>query len=286
MRITFTIVALALAAPLVGCHSSVRSSDGTKIVYDAVGEGEPALVFIHGWCCNRRQWENQVPEFAQDHCAVAIDLAGHGDSGDSRTAWTIPATARDVEAVLEHLDLHNVILVGHSMGGPVALMVAKAMPDRVIGVIGVDTLHDAEFEFPPEMIEQFAAAFEDDFEGAVRGFFGSMYPEEAELNRNELDRLIRDALANDPQMAADLMRGFGDLDSSALFAECPVPIYCINAAQPNPTYAERNRKHNPRFNVVLMENVSHWPHLERPAEFNAMLRKAIEKVKTESADAG
>jgi len=287
MNILRALLVVALASQLAACRRHrmqdmqgmhVQSFDDVSIVYDMKGEGEPTLVFIHGWCCNRGQWENQVPEFAQDHRVVALDLAGHGDSGNNRAAWTIPDYARDVEAVVTHLDLDDVILVGHSMGGPVALIAAARMPDRVIGVIGVDTLQDAEFEFPPGMIEQFAGMFEADFEGAMEQFFDNMYPKDEPHNRDVADRLMRDAMENDPQMAADLMRQFGVLESRKIFAACPVAIYCINDDAPNQTFAERNRKYNPRFHVVEMHDISHWPHLEKPAAFNALLHEQIEAI--------
>ena len=290
MQLFRTLIVVLVTFQLAGCNSSqrvqdlhaahVHSFDDSKIVFDSVGSGEPTLVFIHGWCCNRGQWENQVAEFSGTNRVVTIDLAGHGESSDTRAAWTIEDFARDVEAVVTQLDLDQVILVGHSMGGPVSLMAAKNMPDRVIGVIGVDTLHDAEFKFPPEMIEQFAASFERDFEGTMDGFFGMMYPPGTPADPAVVERLRREALNNDPKMAADLMRGFGDLDSQRHFAECPVAIHCINAATPNPTFVERNRKYNRRFHVVLMENVGHWPQIEKPVEFNKRLREQVDAIVT------
>jgi pimeloyl-ACP methyl ester carboxylesterase len=73
----------------------VPSFDGTPIYYEVCGDGEPALVFIHGWCCKRSYWVNQLSEFAQRHKVVAVDLAGHGESGLDRKAWTIPAFGED-----------------------------------------------------------------------------------------------------------------------------------------------------------------------------------------------
>ena len=57
----------------------------------------------------------------------------------------------DVQAVVEQLGLERVILVGHSMGGPIALEAAPELADRVLGVIGVDALHNADQEWPPEV---------------------------------------------------------------------------------------------------------------------------------------
>ena len=127
---------------------SVKSYDGVPIAYSVAGSGEGALLFIHSWSCDRSYWTAQVGAFASNQKVVTVDLAGHGDSGAEREAWTIEALARDVEAVIAELDLASVVLVGHSMGGPVALEVARRLPDRVVGVIGVDAFQGPEWNGP------------------------------------------------------------------------------------------------------------------------------------------
>jgi len=65
------------------------SADGISIAYEVRGEGELALVFIHGWCCDRSYWNEQLPHFSQKYKVVAIDLAGHGESGLNRKEYTM-----------------------------------------------------------------------------------------------------------------------------------------------------------------------------------------------------
>ena len=93
----------------------VLSSDGTPIYYEVQGDGEPALVFIHGFCSERSYWSKQLCKFAQQYKVVAVDLAGHGESGLDRKTWTISAFGEDVVAVVEKLGLDKVVLIGHSM---------------------------------------------------------------------------------------------------------------------------------------------------------------------------
>ena len=81
-----------------------------------MGSGSPTLLFIHGWNCDRRYWSDQLAYFAEQHQVVAIDLAGHGESGLQRTEWTIGQFGADVASVADQLVLDDVILVGHSMG--------------------------------------------------------------------------------------------------------------------------------------------------------------------------
>ena len=92
-------------------------ADATTIAYETHGAGELALVFIHGWSCDRAYWREQLPHFAEDYKVVAIDLAGHGASGDERESYSMENFGADVAAVVDHLGLERVVLIGHSMGG-------------------------------------------------------------------------------------------------------------------------------------------------------------------------
>src|SRR5262249_40949576 len=127
---------------------TLRADDGLSLVCDIRGKGDTALFFLHGWCGDRAYWKHQVDVFAADYRVVALDQAGHGESGKERKRWSASGLAADVEAVAKALGLKRVILVGHSMGGPVALIAAKRMPGTVVAVIGVDTLQNVEFKMP------------------------------------------------------------------------------------------------------------------------------------------
>ena len=85
-----------LAAPFVqpGVKAEVVSAkDGVPIHYSVQGKGEPALVFVHCWSCDRHFWDNQVPVFAKNHRVVTLDLPGHG--GVPLEAAPIPFLLRE-----------------------------------------------------------------------------------------------------------------------------------------------------------------------------------------------
>ncbi len=63
---------------LVLATAVVSSADGVPIHFTDQGKGDPALVFVHCWSCDRHLWDNQVPVFAKRHRVVTLDLAGHG----------------------------------------------------------------------------------------------------------------------------------------------------------------------------------------------------------------
>ncbi|KKL95395.1 hypothetical protein LCGC14_1855000, partial [marine sediment metagenome] len=122
---------------------SAISSDGVEIRYEIHGTGEPTLVFVHGWCCDKSYWKEQIPYFSQSYRMVIIDLAGHGESGLNRIDWTMELFGEDVACVVNQLGNAKIVLIGHSMGGPVILEAAVRTRPNVIGIVGVD----ANFEY-------------------------------------------------------------------------------------------------------------------------------------------
>jgi pimeloyl-ACP methyl ester carboxylesterase len=119
--------------------ATVVSADGVPITYEDFGEGSPAIVLVHGWSCDRRYWSKQVGPISVEHRVITLDLGGHGESGFGREDWTIASFGADVAAVIEHLGLDAVVLVGHSMGGDVIFQAARLLPGKVDALIMVDT---------------------------------------------------------------------------------------------------------------------------------------------------
>ncbi len=271
---------------LGGCQGmstgSIRLSEGTvpaeddvTIAYDVRGRGKVALVFVHCWSCDRAFWREQVDEFADDYRVVTIDLPGHGESGRDRTDWTITGLGADVAKVVKQLRLHRVVLVGHSMGGPVSLEAARLLRGRVLGIVAVDTMHSAEMEIPKNAAERWAAGFEADFEGMMARMVRGMFP--GETAEGVVDWVIRHACASDRTAVLALMRDFSNLDLPAMFSAAQTPIRAINATKPTPTAGDTNRKYA-NYEYVLMDDVGHFIMLQRPDEFNAHLREVLAEL--------
>jgi pimeloyl-ACP methyl ester carboxylesterase len=187
--------------------------------------------------------------------------------------------AHDVRAAVEALRLQRVILVGHSMGGPVALEAARLLPGRVVAVVCVDTLHDVEMQPPEELAEKMARRLEADYPGAMSEMVRSMFPSDADpaVVRWVTSR----ALAADPRVALALLRDFHSLDLKRSLSAAKVPVRCLNAAARGSegveTAVETNRRYAD-FDAVLLERVGHFPMLERPDEFNARLRTLLAQL--------
>lgn len=116
---------------------STTISDSAQISFRAVGTGPP-VVLVHGARAHAGWWDQIAETLRIDAQVVALDLSGHGQSQWRRRYLTV-FWAREVLAVLDQLGVPRAVLVGHSMGGRVVADVAARAPDRVAGLILVDT---------------------------------------------------------------------------------------------------------------------------------------------------
>jgi len=253
--------------------ATVESADGSPIVYGVRGQGEPTLVFVHCWTCNHTFWDAQIEYFARDHRVIWLDLAGHGASGSHRQRYTMQAFGQDVAAVVRQVDARNVILVGHSMGGPVAVEAAKQLGDRVIGIVGVDTFYTP-FEYPAsqEAIAAFVKPFETDFHGTSDKMLHSMFTPQADPAVVEA---IVDKFSNaDPKVGVSAMYELFDWNAHQALADLQRfsgILYNINAA---PTGKELP----PNAHVVMVPGVGHFVAQVKPVAFNQALEGIIARL--------
>src|SRR5689334_19590625 len=273
------LLLLAFAVPSAQAKPAsevVNSSDGIPIHYSVAGKGDPALVFIHCWGCNRNFWENQVAEFSKTNRVVTIDLPGHGESGAGRTNWSIESYGDDVKTVVTKLGLKRVVLVGSSMGGPIALEAAKRMPDNVVAIVPVDSLQNVEVSITAEqadaVIKQMTADYKNSTTALLNQFFFSPNTPEAVKAR-----VINEALSRQPETAVAILKGIFAYKPGPTLKEIKVPIKAINADL-NPTMVEINRKYAPQFDVVIIKGTGHYPMLEDPARFNQMLADILKSL--------
>jgi pimeloyl-ACP methyl ester carboxylesterase len=254
----------------------VNASDGVPIHYSVNGKGEPALVFIHCGGCNRNFWENQVAEFSKTNRVVTIDLPGHGESGLERKSWSIESYGDDVKTVVTKLGLKRVVLVGSSMGGSVALEVAKRMPDNVVAIVPVDVLQNVEQTLPPEQLDAVTKQMTADYKNTMTGllnqfFFSASTPEAVKT------RVINEVISRPPETSVAIFKGIVGYKPGPTLKEIKVPIKAINADL-NPTNLEVNRKYAPQFDAVIIKGTGHYPMLEDPARFNQMLAEILKTL--------
>jgi len=255
---------------------TATARDGVDIHYEAMGSGSPTLLFIHGWNCDRRYWSDQLAYFAEKHQVVAIDLAGHGESGLQRIEWTISQFGADVASVADQLALDDVILVGHSMGGPVALEAARQLEGRVKTIIGADTLNDVSITFPEEQLQGMIAAMETDFRGTVEGLVrGSFFL--ADSDPDLIDRIATDMGSAYPEAGMGAFKAYAEWfnhEAADALADIEAPIYLINSDY-RPTNIEAGQALTGSFDAVLMSGVGHFVMQEDPERFNQLLNQLI-----------
>ena len=257
----------------------VPSFDDVPISYTVYGAGDIALVFVHGWSCDSRYWHMQVPYFARKYRVVTIDLAGHGHSGLGRETYSMKAFGEDVKSVVEAIEAERIILIGHSMGGGVIAEAVRLMPKRVIGIIGVDTLHDIEHKADKDEIQRMVDDYADDFSKHVKIFVNDMFA--SGTDPTLMKWIVNDMAAAPPQVGIsafeEYMGQYITGEAAEVFDENKVPVRCVNADL-WPTNPEANRRHMVSFEVVIMKGVGHFLMLESPHEFNRNLADMIEDL--------
>lgn len=114
---------------------------GCRIRYRRLDSHRKALpvLLIHGAGAHAGWWQAVVPYLGQFRDVVMIELSGHGDSGHRDDDYGLSTWAQEIRAVIDELDAREVALVGHSMGGLVALYAAAMFPDVVRAVIAIDS---------------------------------------------------------------------------------------------------------------------------------------------------
>lgn len=250
--------------------SSVLSADGSPISFAVEGRGEPTIVFVHCWTCDHTFWKNQIAYFSKKYKVVWLDLAGHGLSGSTRSEYTMEAFGKDVAAVVNKAGGDRVVLVGHSMGGPVIMEAAKILGDKVVAVVGVDTFYTP-FQFPKSEaeIEGFVKPFEKDFVGASQQMLQSMFASDA-----------------DPELKASIVEQFSgaepEMGISAMYEifrwnaqNVPSVLESYSNKLENINAAPTGNETALHTSVTLIPGVGHFVPQVKPDEFNAALSEII-----------
>jgi pimeloyl-ACP methyl ester carboxylesterase len=255
---------------------TARSADGVSIAFDVQGQGEPTLVLVHGWALDHHLWDEHAPRLARRHRVVTLDLPGHGESGKERARWTMAAFGEDVKTVVEVLGANDVVLVGHSMGGPVVLEAARRMPDRVKGIVPVDTLLDVEQRTPSEQVEAMARQLEADYQTTATQM-SNEYLFTPATPAPVRERVLRHATEMAPALSIALLREAWLYDPVPALLEIQAPVRAVNADK-FPTNLEANRRHMPVYEATIVPGTGHYPMLEDPAGFASALDHALAQI--------
>jgi len=256
-------------------RKTCSAPDGVTIVYSAAGAGETALVFVHGGLADRSFYDGQLHAFAGRFRVIALDLAGHGESGADRKKWGMPEFGADIKAVVVAEKLKRVILFGNSLGGPAAVEAALILPGTVIGVVGVDTFQRLDYTYAPDEARQRAEAFRADYSGSMKAMVKALFHADTD------PALVADAerrmMKSSPATAYAMFMGMSGYDLAASIRRLSVPLRAINGDLYQ-TDVQANRKTIADFDAVIMKHVGHYPMLEKPDEFNRNVTGIVEEL--------
>lgn len=114
----------------------------------------PNLLFVHGWCCDRTAFQPQFEHFARTHAVTTIDLRGCGRSDRPTDGYTIPQMADDLERLCAEVGISRPVIVGHSLGGMIAIDLAARHPSVPSALVLVDP---GPIDPLPETVKRFSA---------------------------------------------------------------------------------------------------------------------------------
>ena len=136
------------------------ASNGIRIHVEEQGGGDLALVFLHYWGGSSRTWRHVTTALARSYRTIAIDHRGWGDSDAPAAGYGIADLADDAAGVIRALDLRRYVLVGHSMGGKTAQLLASRRPEGLVGLVLVASAPPSPLVLPAKAREMMAGAYE------------------------------------------------------------------------------------------------------------------------------
>jgi pimeloyl-ACP methyl ester carboxylesterase len=277
---------------------------GHRLSFLRAGSGPP-LLLLHGIANNCQTWAEVIPRLAESHTVIAPDLLGHGESDKPRGDYSIAAYANGLRDLTSVLDIEQATIVGHSLGGGIALQFAYQFPERCqrLALVGSGGLG-------PELSAGLRAATLPGAElvlGALTGVSGPLRVGFQGLSRianvTRLQRLHDLAEAGDALLALKdvearraflrTLRGVADARGQAvsaldrLYLANAVPMLVIWGSR-DPIvpalHAETVRELVPTARVEVFQGAGHWPHLDDPDRFCDLLLDFISSTEPAEHD--
>lgn len=242
----------------------------------------PAVVLLHGLADSHELWRNQIPVLEQRFLTIAVDQYGHGRTPLPPDTLTTDVMADGVAALIDALAAAPAVVVGLSMGGGVAQVLALRRPDLVQALVLVSTGS----EFPAATRERFVAwAAQAEREGMAAVVDATVprwfTPDFARLHPEEIERTRATVLANDPVSFAAASRANADRDWSDRLGEIACPVLFVGGEQDPADPARSLAIYRERLGdlaVVLFPDTSHLVPVEAAERFTTVLVDFLDRV--------
>jgi len=250
--------------------------DGIQVAYTDEGHGLP-LLLVHGFPLNRRTWSKQVEAFKTNCRVIAPDLRGLGESRTSAGSIPMSRFAGDLYALLEHLNTPSVILMGHSMGGYVALAFVKAFPKAVRGLVLVGTKAGADSPKAAAARREAAAKVKAEGVASVVDAMASKMLSPSNTNAAMAKAVKGFMASSSPEGVAGALLGMAERpDAGAWLREIRVPTLVVAGADDAiipPSESEALAKVIPGAQLKLIPHAGHLVAFEQPDVFNEAFRE-------------
>ena len=276
--IFFAILMFMLASPTVAFagdgESQYAKLDGAKIHYKSYGKGNEAVVLVHGWGCNLDHWRDQIPDLSKRGRVLALDLPGHGQSDKPEISYTMDLFANAIDAVMRDAKVDRAVVMGHSMGTPVARQFYRKYPQKTAAIVIVDG--GLRPFGTKEMREQFMAMFRaPNYKETSAQMLSQM---SATLSDADKER-VNSSFASTPQRV--LVSAMESMNQDSLYApdKINVPVLAIMAKSPfwPPDTEQFLRGLAPDLEYQMWEGVGHFLMMEKPKQFNDAVIAFLDK---------
>jgi pimeloyl-ACP methyl ester carboxylesterase len=241
------------------------------LAFEEAGSGGQPLVLVHGWACDRSYLRPQLEHLCRKRRVVAVDLRGHGASDAPLQQYRMAAFADDLVWLCSQLEIVQPIIVGHSMGGVVALEAVARHPSFAAGVVALDS----PMLLPPSRLARLRAVGEgfgsSDFASAVRRFVEGMFLPTDDPN---LRSRIVEAMSSGPEhVLRSSWTEMFDCSSSSAATATPIPVPVLALASAGGHIADMNRLAELCPLLVTGQTVGagHFHQLVVPDQVNAMI---------------
>jgi len=171
----------------------------STVYYTDEGQGE-VVVLLHGFLENSTMWSELKPMLLNNNRIICIDLLGHGQTPCLGYVHTMSAMADAILAVIKHLDIAKFKVIGHSMGGYVALALAEKIPKAILGVCLMNSTYHADDEAQRALRKRANKMAQTNFESMVRMSVTNLFSSESRSAHNlKIETVLEQALKTSPQ---------------------------------------------------------------------------------------